>query len=155
MKTSSVTAVICLAASAMSSPVVVREEQGTNDLFGGNEGGRQTGNPIGNIVGTALCFAGGVVSTFIGKGPLKCSGTGNVAVHKQPGDGNTSPPSASAGQYTYTYTTNADGTLKVVITLKGNGAVCTHDSIKADPKQDIHALVAEEAKKCVAEKGGK
>ncbi|KAJ6788634.1 hypothetical protein PWT90_10350 [Aphanocladium album] len=154
MKTTSVTAIICLAAAAVASPIVVSEEQGTNDL----STGYQNGNPIGNIVGTALCFAGGVVSTFVGKGPLKCSGNGNVAIQKQPGDMNSKPSpnpgaSAGAGQYSYTYTTNSDGTLKVTITLKSNGAVCTHDKLKADDKQDVNELIAAEAKKCIAEKG--
>ncbi|KAJ2983995.1 hypothetical protein NQ176_g281 [Zarea fungicola] len=115
--------IIPLAITVAASPLHKRSIFGSGD------------NLVSNIFDSASC----IVSNVIGGGNPKCHGSGEA--HARPSAGGDEEPI----QYTYTYDTNDDGTLKVVINLERGGS-CKYN-LRADGYQ-IKKVIDGAAKRC-------
>lgn len=119
-----------------------REEQAAEGLFG-------TGaNLVTGVVGGAACIVDGFLGSLHLFGPPdpKCSGQGQAVAPPSKGDkGDSNGSQSSSAQYSYTYNTNQDGTLKIDITL-ASGATCTSNE---DPKgKELKDIIQDAATKC-------
>ncbi|ODA78898.1 hypothetical protein RJ55_04488 [Drechmeria coniospora] len=134
-----IAALVSLAAMATAAPAspiinvsVAGGTSGAPGIFG------QGSNLVSNIFDSAACL----VSNVIGGGNPNCRGQGVGTT----GDG--IDPSTSVA-FSYSYSTNQDGTLKVKVSLK-NGKSCTYD-LKADGKL-LKDVIADAGHKCAVSK---